>query len=78
MEAIIGWEQEADDGMTTSVTIIFPRLTSLELKELPLLTTFCPQACTFQGSHLERVFISDCPAMESLPSAVQRMIDDQQ
>lgn len=77
MQAIVGWEQEADDEVTPNTIIIFPQLTYLELVNLPLLTNFCPQTCTFQGSYLEKACISDCPAMESLPSAVQSVIDEQ-
>ncbi|KAI8540360.1 hypothetical protein RHMOL_Rhmol09G0257100 [Rhododendron molle] len=77
MEAIIDWEEEeVDDGVRTD-TIVFPQLTSLELRDLQLLTSFCPQGCTFQGSFLKEVRIRDCPALESLPSAVQRVIDEQ-
>ncbi|KAF7139348.1 hypothetical protein RHSIM_Rhsim07G0168300 [Rhododendron simsii] len=78
MEAIVGWEQEAYDDVTPNTIIIFPQLTYLELVNLPLLMNFCPQTCTFQGSYLEKACISDCPAMESLPSAVQSVIDEQQ
>ncbi|KAH7843922.1 hypothetical protein Vadar_022429 [Vaccinium darrowii] len=79
MEAILAWEQEDDDKETTNMTInIFPQLTSLRLWDLPLLTSFSPQACTFQGSFLKKVEIKNCPAMMTLPSAVQRMMDKQQ
>ncbi|KAG5552242.1 hypothetical protein RHGRI_010357 [Rhododendron griersonianum] len=72
MEAIIDREEEeVDDGIRTNI-IIFPQLTSLELLNLQLLTSFCPQGCAFQGSFLKEVQIRDCPALESLPSAVQR------
>ncbi|KAH7842257.1 hypothetical protein Vadar_003304 [Vaccinium darrowii] len=78
MVAIIGWEQEEeeDDGFRID-TSIFPQLAILGLWDLKLLTSFCPQACTFQGSVLEYVEIRNCPAMESLPSAVQRVINEQ-
>ncbi|XP_058212380.1 disease resistance protein At4g27190-like isoform X2 [Rhododendron vialii] len=75
MEAVIDWEEEeVDDGIRTNI-IIFPQLTSLELFKLQLLTSFCPQGCAFQGSFLKKVQIRGCPALESLPSAVQRVID---
>ncbi|KAI8534283.1 hypothetical protein RHMOL_Rhmol10G0078300 [Rhododendron molle] len=77
MEAIVDWEEEeVDDGISTNI-IVFPQLTSLELLDLQLLTSFCPQGCTFQGLFLKEVRIRDCPALESLPSAVQRVIDEQ-
>ncbi|KAF7144934.1 hypothetical protein RHSIM_Rhsim04G0090800 [Rhododendron simsii] len=77
MEAIIDWEEEeVDDGIRTNI-IIFPQLTSLDLWKLQLLTSFCRQGCAFQGSFLKKVRIRDCPALESLPSAVQRVIDEQ-
>ncbi|XP_058211526.1 disease resistance protein At4g27190-like [Rhododendron vialii] len=77
MEAIIDWEEEeVDDGIRTNI-IIFPQLTSLQLFNLQLLTSFCPQRCTFQGSCLKEVRIQDCLALESLPSAVQCVIDEQ-
>ncbi|KAF7145243.1 hypothetical protein RHSIM_Rhsim04G0089800 [Rhododendron simsii] len=77
MEAIIDWEEEeVDDRIRTNI-IIFPQLTSLELLDLQLLTSFCPQGCVFQGSFLKEVQIQNCPKLESLPSAVQRVIDEQ-
>ncbi|KAH7842587.1 hypothetical protein Vadar_007017 [Vaccinium darrowii] len=33
-------------------------------------------ACTFQGSFLKYVAIENCPAMDSLPSSVQRVINE--
>ncbi|XP_058209468.1 uncharacterized protein LOC131322231 [Rhododendron vialii] len=77
MEAIIDWEEEeVDDGVKTD-TIVFPQLTSLKLWDLQPLKSFCPQGCTFQGSFLKEVQIRDCPALQSLPSAGQRVIDEQ-
>ncbi|KAH7843081.1 hypothetical protein Vadar_012439 [Vaccinium darrowii] len=78
MVAIIGWEQEEgkDDGVRID-TSIFPQLTHLQLWNLELLTSFCPQACTFQGSFFKYVVIDKCPAMKSLPSAVQRVSNEQ-
>ncbi|KAI8558710.1 hypothetical protein RHMOL_Rhmol04G0118200 [Rhododendron molle] len=76
-EAIIGWEEEeVDDGIRT---IVFPQLTFLSLNNLQLLTSFCPQGCTFQGSLLKEVEICDCPTLnsDSLPSVVQRAINEQ-
>ncbi|KAH7842547.1 hypothetical protein Vadar_006601 [Vaccinium darrowii] len=77
MVAIIGWEEEEeeDDGVRID-TSIFPQLTLLWLRDLKSLTSFCPQACTFQGSFLKYVAIENCPAMDSLPSAVQRVINE--
>ncbi|XP_058209467.1 disease resistance protein At4g27190-like [Rhododendron vialii] len=77
MEAIIDREEEeVDDGVRTD-TIVFPQLTSLGLWQLQLLTSFCPQGCTFQGLFLKKVQIWDCPALKFLPSAVQRVINEQ-
>ncbi|KAG5552557.1 hypothetical protein RHGRI_010590 [Rhododendron griersonianum] len=77
MEAIIDWEEEeVDDGVRTD-TIVFPQLTSLGLWQLQLLTSFYPQGCTFQGSFLKKVQIWECPSLKSLPSAVQRVINEQ-
>ncbi|KAG5552660.1 hypothetical protein RHGRI_010679 [Rhododendron griersonianum] len=77
MEAIIDWEEEeVDDGIRTNI-IIFPQLTSLELLDLQLLTSFCPQGWTFQGLFLKKAQIRDCSALKALPSAVQRIINEQ-
>ncbi|KAF7145230.1 hypothetical protein RHSIM_Rhsim04G0114500 [Rhododendron simsii] len=77
MEAIIDWEEEeVDDGVRTD-TIVFPQLISIHLWNLHLLMSLCPQGCSFQGSLLKEVQIWNCPALESLPSAVQRIIDEQ-
>ncbi|KAH7844664.1 hypothetical protein Vadar_030392 [Vaccinium darrowii] len=48
MEAIIDWEQEADDGMTTSMTIIFPKLTSLSSRNCHSLQVSVPRLALFK------------------------------
>ncbi|PSS33501.1 Disease resistance protein [Actinidia chinensis var. chinensis] len=72
MKAIIAWEQEVDDeGMRN--TIIFPRLTEVQLKNLPNLMSFCPQAYTIEGTFLKTVEVVNCPETMVLPLAFQLM-----
>lgn len=74
MVAIIAWEQEEEDDGVRIDTIIFRQLSYLRLQNL---TSFCPQAFTFQGSFLKQVRIANCLVMKLLPSAVQRAINEQ-
>ncbi|KAL6997733.1 hypothetical protein U1Q18_007858 [Sarracenia purpurea var. burkii] len=72
METIIAQEHEADEEVTTN-TVIFSKLTALSLVDLPNLTSFCKQDYTFEGSFLKIVDVFNCPKMEALPSALQRL-----
>ncbi|CAL5420567.1 unnamed protein product [Camellia sinensis] len=68
MESIIGNEPNADDAAITNV-IMFPQLTSLKLSDLPNLSSFCSEACTFEGSLLKTMEVIKCPKMKILPLA---------
>ncbi|CAL5423019.1 unnamed protein product [Camellia sinensis] len=76
MESIIGSEPNADDAVITN-TIMFPQLSSLKLSNLPNLSSFCFEACTFEGSLLKTIEVINCPKMKILPSAFQRKLDQQ-
>ncbi|XP_028085380.1 disease resistance protein At4g27190-like isoform X1 [Camellia sinensis] len=76
MESIIGNEPNADDVVITNM-IIFPQLSSLKLRDLPNLRSFCSEACTFGGSLLKTIQLINCPKMKILPSAFQRKLDQQ-
>ncbi|XP_028097965.1 disease resistance protein At4g27190-like isoform X2 [Camellia sinensis] len=72
MESIIGNEPNADDAA------MFPQLSSLKLINLPNLSSFCSEACTFEGSLLKTIEVINCPKMKILPSAFQRKLEQQQ
>ncbi|KAI7979494.1 Disease resistance protein SUMM2 [Camellia lanceoleosa] len=76
MESIIGNEPNADDVVITNI-IMFPQLSSLKLSNLPNLSSFCFEACTFEGSLLKTIEVINCPKMKILPSAFQRKLDQQ-
>ncbi|KAI7997617.1 Heavy metal-associated isoprenylated plant protein 39 [Camellia lanceoleosa] len=76
MESIIGSEPNADDAVITNM-IMFPQLSSLILSNLPNLSSFCFEACTFEGLLLKTIEVINCPKMKILPSAFQRKLDQQ-
>ncbi|CAL5423038.1 unnamed protein product [Camellia sinensis] len=76
MESIIGNEPNADDAVITNM-IMFPQLSSLKLSDLPNLSSFCFEACTFEGSLLKTIEVINCPKMKILPSVFQRKLDQQ-
>ncbi|XP_028085377.1 disease resistance protein SUMM2-like [Camellia sinensis] len=76
MESIIRNEPNADDAVITNM-IMFPQLSSLILSDLPNLSSFCSKACTFEGSLLKTIQVINCPKMKILPSAFQRMLEQQ-
>ncbi|KAL7194723.1 hypothetical protein ACSBR1_035042 [Camellia fascicularis] len=76
MESIIGNEPNADDAVITNM-IMFPQLSSLKLSDLPNLSSFCIEACTFEGSLLKTIEVINCPKMKILPSVFQRKLDQQ-
>ncbi|XP_028122174.1 disease resistance protein SUMM2-like [Camellia sinensis] len=76
MESIIGNETNAGDVVITNM-IMFPQLSSLKLNNLPNLTSFCFEPCTFEGSLLKTIEVINCPKMKILPSAFQRKLDQQ-
>ncbi|CAL5423023.1 unnamed protein product [Camellia sinensis] len=76
MESIIGNEPNADDAVITNM-IMFPQLSSLKLSDLPNLSSFCSEACTFEGSLLKTIQVINCPKMKILPSAFQRKLEQQ-
>ncbi|KAL7169345.1 hypothetical protein ACSBR2_034400 [Camellia fascicularis] len=76
MESIIGNEPNADDAMITNM-IMFPQLSSLKLSDLPNLSSFCFEACTFEGSLLKTIEVINCPKMKISPSAFQRKVGQQ-
>ncbi|GMP86352.1 hypothetical protein CsSME_00039155 [Camellia sinensis var. sinensis] len=76
MESIIRNEPNADDAVITNM-IMFPQLSSLKLSDLPNLSSFCSEACTFEGSLLKTIEVINCPKMEILPSAFQHKLEQQ-
>ncbi|XP_028085381.1 disease resistance protein At4g27190-like isoform X2 [Camellia sinensis] len=76
MESIIGNEPNVDDAVITNM-IMLPQLSSLKLRDLPNLRSFCSKACTFEGSLLKTIEAIDCPKMKILPSAFQSKLEQQ-
>ncbi|KAI7999042.1 putative disease resistance protein [Camellia lanceoleosa] len=76
MESIIGNEPNADDAVITNM-IMFHQLSSLKLSDLPNLSSFCFEACTFEGSLLKTIEVINCPKMKILPSGFQRKLKQQ-
>ncbi|KAF5937722.1 hypothetical protein HYC85_025228 [Camellia sinensis] len=70
MESIIGNEPNADDAVITNMII-------LKLSDLPNLSSFCSEACTFKGSLLKTIEVINCPKIKILPSAFQRKLEQQ-
>ncbi|CAL5423025.1 unnamed protein product [Camellia sinensis] len=76
MKSIIGNEPNADDTVITNM-IMFPQLSSLKLSDLPNLSSFFFEACTFEGLLLKTIEVINCPKMKILPSVFQRKLDQQ-
>ncbi|KAJ0098758.1 hypothetical protein Patl1_21961 [Pistacia atlantica] len=63
-------ERVIDEDEERSITMLFPKLYQLKLRDLPKLTTFCNSTAKFvEMSSLFRLWIDGCPAMQTFISS---------
>ncbi|XP_075638775.1 disease resistance protein At4g27190-like [Castanea sativa] len=58
-------EEEATDN------ILFPRVSSLRLRNLPNMMSFCIEAYSFEWSSIKEIDLEDCPKLKTIGSEIQ-------
>ncbi|XP_050245316.1 uncharacterized protein LOC126693402 [Quercus robur] len=58
-------EEEATD------IILFPRVSSLKLRYLPNMMSFCIKAYSFEWSSIKEIYLRDCPKLKTIGSGIQ-------
>ena len=58
-------EEEATD------IILFPRVSSLKLQELPNMMSFCIKAYSFEWSSIMKISLRNCPKLKTIGSEIQ-------
>ncbi|KAK4581004.1 hypothetical protein RGQ29_024604 [Quercus rubra] len=61
-------EEEATD------IILFPRVSSLKLHELPNMMSFCIKAYSFEWSSIKKISLRNCPKLKTIGSEIQSPI----